>query len=853
MARLTIFGEEKEKVSFSNYNEVIEYGSQRYPEKVAFEIKRGLRVDRFTYSQIDLLSRKFGRFLNDQKLQKGDRILLWGSNSPEWVIGFFGAIRFGFVVVPVDLKTSNAVANRFITQTKPKILFVSKSVDFKPSASGRKLTIFPIEDLLPKIETLEKLTIVKISPDDLAEIIFTSGSTGFPKGVMIIHKNLSTSAEVLINYIPIFKRFTFTMLSVLPLSHIFEQVANLTLPWIFGFKVVYLERQNSLTIIKALKRHKVNGMFAVPQILKVLRLSMKRRLEREGYLPLFNLLLLVARFVPSTLTRRLLFTPIHNQLGSRLYFVVSGGAHLEPKVAKMWERMGILVFQGYGATETTALITFNFQGGAKITSVGRVMPTVQLRISDDGEVEVFGPQTSPGYWQNRKKTIETFKDGWYKTGDIGTIVRGGFLKLTGRAKFRIVLDDGHKVYPEDIEAKLNDHLNVKDSCVLGLTVGGRTVIHSVILTKHRGDLHRIVAEVNQELEPQQKILEYSAWPGEDFPRLRTMKVDRLRVQRIVEAGMGAELAKYQKEEEIVKTSQLEKLVSQVCQVPTEDISLEKQLVLDLKLDSLHRVELVSAIEEEFGVEIAESKITDVTTFGDLTKLVGKSEDQVMEKERKRNNWPRWSIIILLRFLIERTILFPYHAFFAQLEVYGRENLAAIHYPTIFYINHIGAMDMVAALRLIPISRRAKVIIAADSALWRQPIVGFLIELVTGTIPLVKKGEGIKESLDYVAEMIDNGYSFLIAPEGEVSPDGELQEFRPGTGLLAVDLGLQVVPIKISKNYRRVFPNLDRSPMELLPHSVPQKIKVKIGQPLKFEKGIGYQDATRLMYEAMEKL
>jgi len=850
MPRVTIFAEEKEKVNFENFNQVIEFGLAKYRSRFAFEIKRGLKIDRFTFDQVDRLSKKFASFLTDHNVGKGDRILIWGPNSPEWVICFFGALRLGVIVVPVDLQTLPEVTDRFIAQTKPKLLFIANSVDFTP-AKQKNLPILALEDLTAAIEKLKEKEVVEVVPDDLAEIIFTSGSTGFPKGVEINHKNLATSAQVLVNYFPIFKRFTFTLLSVLPLSHIFEQVSDLMLPWIFGYKVVYLERQNSVTIIRALRRHKINGMFAVPQILKVLRLSMKRKLERAGYLPLFNFLLVLSKFIPSVLVRRLLFVPIHNQLGGRLLFVFSGGAPLEPKVAKTWERMGILVFQGYGATETTALTAVNFIGGTKIALVGKAMPSVELKLSPDGEIMVRGPQISAGYWQDKAKTAEAFEDGWYKTGDVGVIEPSGFLRLAGRAKFRIVLEDGQKVYPEDVEAKLNDHPDVKDSCVLGLNIAGHVVLHAVVLTKARQNLHRIVAEVNEELEPHQKIMEYSAWPGEDFPRLRTLKVDRLVVQRFVEGGMGTSALDIQKEEENSRASRLAKMIAQVCQVPLEDITDEKQMVLDLKLDSLRRVELLSAIEQDFGAEIEESKISDETTFGDLKILIAESEHHGV-RERKRNNWPRWSPVVLFRLIIQQ-FLFAYHAFFLPLEVSGKENFQKISYPAIFFVNHIGPMDMFVALRLIPPGRRARVFIAADSRIWKYPLAGFLTELLIGAIPLVKKGEGIRESLEYTAEMIDNGYSLLIAPEGEVSEDGSLQPFRPGTALLAVELGLQAVPVKIDPDYRLTFPSLHGLPQEFLPHRFRHKIKVKIGQPLKFERGTSYDQATLKMYEEMKKL
>lgn len=830
---------------YQNIGQLIEKTAEKFGDATFIEIKRRLRIERYSFSEINLLSRKFVTLLKNSGVEKGDRILIWGPNSPEWVICFFGALRSGVVVIPVDFATTNETVEKFISQTEPKKIFLSKIVPSLPNSFQNKVTY--LEDVMRDISSLDIAHDPKVEPDELAEILFTSGTTGFPKGVKLLHKNILAGIEGVEQTFPVSPRLR--SLSILPLSHIFEQITGLLVPYSSGATVVYLTRINPVTIVKGLRRHRITSLLVVPRILHLLLLSIERKLEKENRLWVFKLLLGISKLVPSFYLRKLLFFPLHQEFGGKLDFFACGGAPLESTIGKTWERMGFRVYQGYGSTETAALTTVNLVGGSKIALAGKVAPQIEIKIAPDGEVLVKGQSVFPGYWNNEEKTTQAFDNSWYKTGDIGKLDKYGWLQLLGREKFRIVLPDGRKVYPEDVEVKLNNHPKIKDSCVLGLEDQGETVLHAVILTDYPQDLRQIITEINKRLESSQQISHFSAWPATDFPRLRTLKVDRAAVEKVVSSNLQGQFQKEESEKEKEKLDRVTELVAQIAEIDPAQISKETNLVVDLKFDSLLRVELISAFEEELGALVDEAKITPETTVGKLKQIVSQSEIVV---ERKRSPWPRSLFIVKIRTALQNFVIFPLHAFFTPLKVSGKENLSNISDPAIFFINHLGPHDMLVPLRLLSSARREKIAIAADSKGWNRFLAGFFMELLADAYPFVKEGSGIRESLEFTGELIDNGYSLLIAPEGRFSPTGNLQSFRKGTGLLAVEFGIDLVPIKIDKNYQKVFPEMGGRVWELFPKKRKQ-IEVKIGKSLNFSRDTNYDSATEKMEEAMRTL
>jgi long-chain acyl-CoA synthetase len=390
-------------------------------------------------------------------------------------------------------------------------------------------------------------------PSELFELIFTSGTTGTPKGVMLAHDNILASIESFHRIIP---PLDHRIVSLLPLSHLLEQAVGLFYALSVGADVLYVRSRNPRVIFEALREHRVTSMIVVPQVLDLFWSAIEREVEKTGRRKVFDRLRRVARHLPLA-ARRLIFRSVHRQLGGGFRLFVSAGAFLPPALQQAWEDMGVIVMQGYGATETgTGSCTTLEDHG--LGTVGRPPAGIEMRIAEGGEIQFRGPTLFKGYWDSPEKTAEAFTDdGWYRTGDIGHLDEAGRLILSGRIKDIIVLPNGFNVYPEDLENALRI-AGIRDSVILETRPGrieaivlapGTGVIPSSAspLTfdpasppaELRATFDTAVRAANATLGPNQRIAGWRLWPEADFPRTHTLKVkrDRVRAWAAVEAPL----------------------------------------------------------------------------------------------------------------------------------------------------------------------------------------------------------------------------------------------------------------------------------------------------------------------------
>ncbi len=827
-------------MSRQNLGEFLREYALTYKDNIAYQIKRGFRVERFTFLDIYSLSRKTATFLKEHGLKKGDKVAIWASNMPEYPILYFGCWVLGAVAVPIDVRTTEESLKIFLTKAKCKLGFKGK---FTPGSFGNLVEeSFYLEDLVDLVKDVSPSNNpLPITHNDLAEIAFTSGTTGSPKGVMLTHGNFLSAVEALTKAFPFKKRWR--ALSLLPLSHAFEQTVDFLTLFKAGIQVTYLERTNRLTILKAMRKGKITSVALVPQVLNILMNGIEQEVEKQSKQKVWQILNQIAPNTPIWM-RRILFHQVHQKFGGSLKFFGCGSAPLNLKLAQKWEALGIEIFEGYGATETTAALTINTPEAKRLGSVGRVLPGMEVRINPKNSViETRGPNISPGYFEDEEKTKNAFTDSWYKTGDVGEFDRDKFLYITGRETWRIVLPNGQKVYPEDLEKKLNAHPLVQESCIVGIKKEEGEVVHAAVITKYPQKLDSIIQDTNQKLASHEQIMEWTLWPQDDFPRTPILKIDRRKVQDTISG-----IATSEKMVEIKTQDPLLSIISRIANRQPKNISESQTLAGDLKMDSLNRVELLSAIEQEMAVALSEITIGPQTTVGTLRRLI--REQEIVPEEISINQANYGAFAYKLRSLFHSLVVFPIHNLFVPLDVKGIENLKDLKQPAIFYFNHIGVMDGVCALRVLPSHVREKLVIAISSELWEE-WRRFFVEILGGGLPFDKK-EKIKASLELTGEFLDKGFSVLIAPEGELSKDGKLLEFKGGTGFLAVEMQTPVVPIKIDPSYREIFPPMNGKFIENIPKKR-KKIWIKIGKSIEFKKGMDYDEATKIMQEALEKL
>ena len=442
--------------------------ARKYGPRDALLFKPGFRYLRWSYSRLWSESGRVASLLQSRGLSKGDQVLLWGPNSPQWVLAFLGCVRAGIVVIPLDLRSAPDYVSRVIARTSPRLAFTSRYTPKGEADLGVPEIAF--EEMESAIYDMPEPEPVDIHPDDLVEIMFTSGTTGDPKGVMLTHRNLTANIEGITQYIAC--DTSSRLLSILPLSHMYEQMGGLFAVLHFGASVTYPTSRQPAVLARTMRERRVTTLLLVPQGLELLMNGIERQVRLQGKEALWGKLMKLAEKTPFRFRRRL-FGRVHRQFGGKLDFIVSGGAALDPELGRKWELMGVKIVQGYGATEASPVISNHTLEDRQPGSVGRPLPNVEVAISSEGEILARGESISPGYFNAPDQTAAAFVDGWYRTGDLGHFDDQGFLHIRGRLKDMIVLPSGQNVYPDDIQAVLNRHPGVTDSSVVGLPRTGR--------------------------------------------------------------------------------------------------------------------------------------------------------------------------------------------------------------------------------------------------------------------------------------------------------------------------------------------------------------------------------------------
>jgi len=477
----------------------------------------------WTYAELLDAARRVAAHLASIGVSRGDRLVFWGANRPEWVAAFFGAQMLGAVVIPLDVRSQQELLVRIEQQTQPRHMLLGKEQAANLKGSHPPHTLF--ENLKAVLSASPPTVGISPDPDDIAQLVFTSGTTGSPKGVILTHKNIVSNTRMTQTRVP--PGPSNRVLSLLPLSHMFEQTTGLFTPLSGGASITYITSLRPDVIFGAMKTHRITNMSCVPQVLQLFRDGIEREVRKQGKQRSFERLHGIAGHLPLGV-RRTLFRSLHQRLGGSFEFFASGGAYLDPDLALWWEALGVKVVQGYGMTEAAPIVACHWLNKRNARSVGQPAPGVDMRVAEDGEILVRGDNLSPGYWQNPSATAEAFVDGWYHTGDLGAFDARGWLYLRGRKKNVIVLSNGMNVYPEDVEHALQADIRVKDAVVLGLTRDNDIEVHAVLLlTSAAADAGaEIVRAANQHLAPHQQIRRHTVWPDEAFPLTPTLKVKR---------------------------------------------------------------------------------------------------------------------------------------------------------------------------------------------------------------------------------------------------------------------------------------------------------------------------------------
>ncbi|MDE3156353.1 MAG: AMP-binding protein [Acidobacteriota bacterium] len=837
----------------------------------------GYRTRRHTYREVGAAARGFAARLQAAGLAKGDKVIFWGENRPEWLVALWGCLLTGIVAVPIDYRASASFLERVRAIVEARIVLVGD--DVPPPAAGGLHTFAGAETWRFAELAWEDGPVppVALTRDDVAEIIFTSGATAEPKGVVITHRN------ILANIVPIEREvrkyrkfgrpfFPLRFLNLLPLSHMFGQAMATFVPPMLPGTVVFTRGYNPAEIVDQIRSRRVSVLVSVPKILDVLREHLlrvepgargpreapegreaepsRRARARGGGAP---------RAVEHVARRWWRYRRVHRLFGLKFWSFVVGAAPLETELEQFWSRLGFLVIQGYGLTETAPIVSLNHPlFGTRQGSVGKAIGGVEVRIADDGEILVRGDNVTSGYFHADEETRRAFEDGWFHTGDIGELDDQGRLFIRGRKKEMIVTPEGLNVFPEDVERVLNALPGVRESAVVGLAVGGEERVHAVlVLEPGTGPdaVDRIVQQANAQLEDHQKVRRALAWPGDALPRTEgTRKLKRAAIKQWVATGGLPAAAP------VGEPRSLEALLAKYAGGRTLSPGTT---IEELGLSSLERVELMSALEDAFQTRLDEGIFTGARSIDDLRKMVEEPGAAAAAAAPEVIEFPSWNQRAIPRLVRRANLavwLLPLTRAFAWLTVEGREHLAALDGPVIFAANHQSYMDAPVVLAALPRPWRYRVATAMAKEFFKphffpaqygrrawftNSLNYWLAAGLFNAFPLPQREAGARQTLRYIGEeLVSRGQSILIFPEGRRADSDALGPFMPGIGMLASKLEVPVVPVRIEGLHRVLGPGAFMAK--------PGRVRVTFGPPLRL-RGEDYGALARQVQEAVERL
>ena len=818
---------------------------RRFDRETAVVHYRGNRRHVSTYGDLARLAGRFAAFLAEQGIVQGDRVLLWAENSAEWIAAFHGCLLRGVLAVPLDATGTADFAARVAADVHPKFAVGDATLLSKLAAAhtGPEIPTLAIEDCLDRLPAAEMGVVSGLTRDTPLQILFTSGTTGEPKGVVLTHGNVLASIGPIEDGAQPYMRYErfihpLRILHTLPLSHVFGQTMGLWVPPIFKAELHFESRLAAPHIVELIRTERISVLAAVPRILALL----KAHLEAAHA----GLAERVARSQKLRPWRRWWrFHAVHREFGFKFWAFVSGGGALPGPLEQFWNALGFVLIQGYGMTETTALITLNHPFHVAKGTIGKPLAGREVKLAADGEVLVRGPMISGATWQGGE--LRPRKEEWLATGDIAELRESGELRFLGRKSEVIVTAAGLNIHPEDIEAAIEEQPEIAACAVVAMETPTGPEPCAVLACRGSGEQAAAAIErANAKLAEFQRISRWVLWREPDLPRTSTGKVRRkpvaawlARIQAAAETtssgAPGAADGNFGPSSDWLLT-----LIAQITGEAHVGVGDELHLAEDLHLDSLGRVQLSAAIEDRLGIVEGNGLLEDVHTLGELRRLVAGAAAEGVEglspapAEPSQHSgsaavmtplpaaprvhfvypeWPWSKPFQWLRVAFLEVIQRPLTWLLAAPRVVGPAQPLPPG-PLLIVGNHVSAYDgpLIQYALAGPLRRHIAVAMAGDMLddyrHWRNPdwppghkgtwLLGppayWLVTAFYNVFPLPRQRD-FQLSFAHAGKAMDRGYSVMVFPEG-VRSEGQLARFRPGIGLLAKQCGVPVVPTAI---------------------------------------------------------
>jgi long-chain acyl-CoA synthetase len=850
--------------------------AERWPDNVALELQRRDHIESCTYNELHRMAESVGRWITGQGFAHGSRLAIVADNHPRWVAAYLGIIAAGCTVVPLDTALHVDQLTKLLKDSGASALFC----DARHAKAAREAVadlniglVLMDPDRMAQHATHEhwmgnlpaifeggpgKFQPAPSTPDDLASLLYTSGTTADPKGVMLTHANFLGEVEAVFNWVDLGP--TDALLGVLPMFHVLAQMANLLLPLVKGSRVVYLETLNTTELLRALQERNITAFAVVPQFFYLIHERIFQEVEKRGALTrrLFSVLTRVNRTLRKVRINAgpILFSKVHETLGTKMRYLVTGGSRFDPQIAKDFYDLGIDVLQAYGLTETTAAVFANSPGNNVIGSVGKALKGVEAKVVyavDDqqpqedggpaaGEIALRGAVVMKGYWNRPDATAAVLRDGWFYTGDLGYFDADGNLFLTGRKKELIVLSNGKNIYPEEVEAHYLKSPYIKELAVMGLEGKpgeGGDRLHAVIvpnfdvlrqkkIVNAKEVIRYDIESLSQQIASTKRIGSYEIWQ-EDLPRTTTRKIKRFEVEKRVRAQQARKIADDSDlpAERPLTAEEVEwldkpgvqralKIVREAARTAPSSLRPAHNLELDLGLDSMQRVELLSQIEEQIGGNVEESQLAQIYTVRDLVDTVLQSAASGTSAPGTRTTFAGWKAILaeqpdatevlpLVRpqrisaafwYLVSRLMQVVALDRF-DLRVTGIEKLPR-NGAFIISSNHQSYIDPLILASVLPPPVFDKVFAVGTSEIFGK---GFMLRLARSLrVVVVDPDANLIPAMRAGAFGLRQGRPLILYPEGERSIDGTPKTFKKGAAILSIHMQVPIVPVAIEGFY-----------------------------------------------------
>ncbi len=828
---------------------LVEEMAERHDLALALQRMTDEGLTRTSFRDVKLRAESLAARLAALGVGKGDRVVLSARNHPDWPVAYFGILRAGATAVPVDPALDPASWRNVLADSEARAVVWDATVKARDEIAESPAAL----DLHEATEEDARLTppAVSIEPGDVASLIYTSGTTGKPKGVMLTHANFTSLVAALAPIFPL--SHGDAVLSVLPLHHTFEFTCGLLLPLSRGARVVYLDELSGETIAAALQASRATAMVGVPALWQLLERRILQQVDARGPLAraAFDAATEVNRWLASNVgvdVGRILFGAVHAKMGGHVKWLISGGAALPRETLERFSGLGLRLTEGYGLTEAAPVLTVTRPGKRLESGVGKPVPGVELRIAspDDrgiGEVVARGPNVMIGYTDGDATSRTIDAEGWLHTGDLGRIDKKGRLEIVGRLKDVVISPTGENVYPDDVENRLGEIEHVSEVAVVGVEVRGSERLACLAVSDGdrdaaRAALRRAVDDLPPGQRPAIVHLSEAA-----LPRTATRKVKREEVRAILRRMIAATA----RPEDGVDASPARLAIAGVKGIAVEEVTRHASLQGELGFDSLMLTELLEALEGRYG-DIDPQRLQACVTVADVEDLVRTVDARAsIAGEGPRNTTRPTAAPIVLPEPVQQVG----KAFIGKLQdffygevmkprVFGRAHVPQ-NRNVIVVANHASHLDMGFVRHALGKYGEDIVSLAAQDYFFESGIKRAFFENLTNLRAIDRKAS-LRQAIRQASEVLEQGKTVLVFPEGTRTSTGEIQDFKPLVGHLALVHGIDLLPVFLGGTHA--------SMPKGAPVPTKRDIVARIGPPLvvsdlkRLTEGLSAADAAR---------